>query len=114
MSNKNRAREEFRQMRQDARRRGDHTFEPLELHRHDAGELEPDWMPAAPVRRLGWFLLAVIFLGSMIFLGARVAWQLPVGLILVVFIAALPSLIEVMCRGNTVIKHDRGGWWFWW
>lgn len=130
MARSDSAKDRFREQRRRMRERGDFTFDTLErehkeewrrqyeydeAQRHTAGCCHggSDIIPPRPVRLFGWFLFLAFFLGSMIFIGVKVGWFAPLSLIVGVCVILLPSTIEFLCRGNRVLKHDRGSFFIW-
>lgn len=124
-----RARAKFKERRRRMRERGDYSYDTLEReHQEERRQFyeeeerrgaccchgEPDVIPPRPVRVFGWLFFLAFFFGAMIFMGVRVGWWAPLMLIACVCVVLLPSTIEFMCRGNRVLKHDRGSFFFWW
>lgn len=137
--NKQSAKERFKAVRRKMREDGDYTFESLERGREyeyeqeyeqerlrsyrDArvpGSDDPDWTPSRSVRKAGFVLLFLILTGSGFIMASFIGWGMTilywVSMIVILLVAALPTLVELMIRGNRVIKHDRsrfvfGPWW---
>jgi hypothetical protein len=120
MSGEHSGKESFKAARRALRDQEDTTFEPLERDqakmRNYRGAIGlvpgPDQArtPVNPVRVVGRLLVALLFVGSMLFLAWRVSWVAMLFLLVLFAAVLLIGLLVAMCGGSS--RNEDGDFWF--